>query len=87
MIGEEPSQKYWILSLPVDNCWRKCVICILRFVVFSDFGNINIFKERFIQEFLIIFCYIQVRVSLGSVCMHLFGNMHLQVRNTFVAGR
>lgn len=46
---------------------------------FSDFGKINIFKERFIQEFLIIFCYIQVRVSLGSVCMHLFGNMHLQV--------
>lgn len=82
MIGEEPSQKYWILSLPVEVRDLHSKICC-----FSDYGNINIFKERFIQEFLIFFCYIQVRVSLGSVCMHLFGNMHLQVRYTFVAGR
>lgn len=69
MIGEEPSQKYWILSLPVDNCWTKCVICILKFVVFSDFGNINIFKERFIQEFLIFFLLYSSSGFLG-ICLH-----------------
>lgn len=58
MIGEEPSQKYWILSLPVEVRDLHSKICC-----FSDHGNINIFKERFIQEFL-IFCKINYRETL-----------------------
>lgn len=58
MIGEEPSQRYWILSLPVDNCWTKCVICILKFVVFQILGKLIFLKKDLYKSswlFFVIF--------------------------------
>lgn len=68
MIGEEPSQRYWILSLPVDNCWTKCVICILKFVVFQILGKL-IFLRKIYTRVLDYFLLYSSSGFLG-ICLH-----------------